>query len=513
MTAIPVTDAPAKGGNRAAITVSIMLATMMQSIDTTIANVALPHMQGSVSASQDQITWVLTSYIVASAIATPLTGWLADRIGRKLLFLTAIAGFTIASMLCGMATNLGEIVLFRLMQGLFGACLIPLSQAVLLDAYPPKMHGQAMAIWGAGAILGPILGPFLGGLLTENLSWRWVFYINLPIGLMAFAGVWSFIGADVKRQAKKFDFLGFGSLTIFIAAFQLMLDRGPTVDWFSSPEIVTWAVVAAAAIWIFFVHTATTKHPFFDRELAKDRNFVVCTLFGFFVGVLLFSTMAVLPPMMQGLLGYPVLTSGIVSMPRGVGAFLSMFIVGRLVGKIDIRFLLAAGLTLNAVALWQMTHFDLSMTSGPLIWSGLTQGFGTGLVFVPMTTLAFATLNPRLRAEGSSLNTLIRSLGMAAGISIIQALFVQNSLIMRASMTELVKPDSPVFAAGIPNIMAPANFLTLSVVSGELSRQSAMVAYVDSFRLLFWMTLCMFPMLLIMRKPKARTETPVVHAD
>jgi DHA2 family multidrug resistance protein len=384
---------------------------------------------------------------------------------------------------------------------------------VLLDIYPPKMHGQAMAIWGAGAILGPILGPFLGGLLTENLDWRWVFYINLPVGMLAFAGVWTFIAADVKRQAKKFDFLGFGALAVFIAAFQLMLDRGPTLDWFSSAEIIIEAVIAAAALWTFIIHTATTAHPFFDPGLAKDRNFVVCTIFGFFVGVLLFSTMAVLPPMMQVLLGYPVLTSGIVSMPRGVGAFLSMFIVGRLIGKVDIRLLLATGLSLNMFALWQMTHFDLSMTSEPIIMSGLFQGFGTGLIFVPLTALAFATLNPVLRAEASAVNTLVRSLGMAAGISVIQALQVQNTVTMRASLIARVAPDNPVFAAGVPNLLNPANHMALEGLSGELSRQASMVAYVDGFRLLFIITLATMPMLLLMRKPKSRTETPIVHAD
>ncbi len=499
--------------NRVAITVSIMLATVMQSLDTTIANVALPHIQGSVSASQEQITWVLTSYIVASAIATPLTGWVSDRIGRKRLFLIAIAGFTVASVACGLADNLAELVLFRLLQGLFGACLVPLSQAVLLDIYPREQHGQAMAIWGAGAILGPILGPFLGGLLTENLSWRWVFYINVPVGALAFAGVFSFIAKDIKAQAKRFDFLGFGALSFFIAGFQMMLDRGPSQDWFSSPEIVGWAVLAAASLWTFVVHTATTHHPFFDRELARDRNFVVCTIFGFFVGVLLFSTMAVLPPMMQGLLGYPVLTSGIVSMPRGVGAFLSMFIVGRLIGKVDIRALLATGLTLNVLALWQMAHFDLSMTSMPIITSGLLQGFGTGLIFVPMTALAFATLNPRLRGEGSGVNTLIRSLGMAAGISVIQAFQVQNTVIMRASMTEYIKPDDPVFSATIPAAMNPSTMSGLANLSGELGRQAAMVAYVDGFRMLLWMTLATFPLLLLMRTPKSQSEAPVVHID
>ena len=482
----PTGDTRHPGGRRGMITLSIMLATIMQALDTTIANVALPHMQGSVSATQDQISWVLTSYIVAAAIMTPPTGFLAARFGRRRVFLVAVAGFTLASMLCGIAQTLAELVGYRLLQGVFGASLVPLSQAVLLDIYPREQHGQAMAIWGAGAILGPILGPFLG--------------------------VWTFIAHDVKVQAKKFDFLGFGALALFITGFQMMLDRGPSQDWFSAPEIVGWAVLAAASLWIFIVHTATTHHPFFDRDLIADRNFVVCTIFGFFVGVLLFSTMAVLPPMMQGLLGYPVLTSGIVSMPRGVGAFLSMFIVGRLIGKTDIRVLLATGLSLNVIALWQMTHFDLNMTSMPIITSGLLQGFGTGLIFVPMTALAFATLNPRHRAEGSAVNTLIRSLGMAAGISIIQAMQVNNSVVMRASLTEYVRPGDPIMSL-LPSSMNPSTLSGLSVLSGEMGRQAAMVAYVDGFRLLLWMTLATFPLLLLMRTPKSQSEAPVVHLD
>ncbi|THD58722.1 DHA2 family efflux MFS transporter permease subunit, partial [Phenylobacterium sp.] len=348
--------------NRWPITISIMLATVMNSLDTTIANVALPHMQGSVSASPEQITWVLTSYIVAAAIMTPLSGWLADRIGRKRMFLISIGGFTFASMLCGIATSLPEIVIFRLLQGVFGAALIPLSQAVLLDINPPEKHGQAMAIWGAGAILGPILGPALGGYFTEDFSWRWCFYINLPIGILAFLGVLFFISGDRLARAKKFDFLGFGMLTLFIGAFQLVLDRGPSQDWFHSQEIWTETILAGVGLWVFVIHTLTTSHPFFDKALMRDRNFVTASIFGFFIGILLFSTMALLPPMMQTLLGYPVLTSGLVSMPRGVGSFVAMFAVGRLIGKVDTRLILLTGLLISCVALWQMLNFDLSMT-------------------------------------------------------------------------------------------------------------------------------------------------------
>src|SRR5579883_3446073 len=315
--------------NRVPITIALMLSTVMNSLDTTIANVALPHMAGSVSASQDQITWVLTSYIIAAAIMTPLSGWLSVRIGRKLTFLFSIAGFTLASMACGMAQSLAEIVVFRLLQGLCGAALIPLSQAVVLDIYPPSQVGQVMAIWGAGAILGPIFGPVLGGWLTDNYSWRWVFFINLPIGALAFTGVWLFMSGDRGQEARPFDFLGFGTLVVFIGGLQLMLDRGPTLDWFSSREIWIEAGCAIVGLWVFLAHTLTADHPFFDRSLALDRNFVTCNLFGFFIGLFLFSTMALLPPVMQGLMGYSVFHAGLVMMPRGLGSFAAMFVVGR----------------------------------------------------------------------------------------------------------------------------------------------------------------------------------------
>ncbi len=496
--------------NRGPITVSIMLATIMNSLDTTIANVALPHIQGSVSASQEQITWVLTSYIISAAIMTPLSGWLADRIGRKRLFLISIVGFTAASMLCGIAGSLLEIVLYRLLQGLFGAALIPLSQVILLDINPPEKHGQAMAVWGMGALLGPILGPALGGWLTENYDWRWVFFINLPVGILAFLGVFFFTSHDDKNRAKPFDFVGFGALIIFIGAFQLALDRGPTLDWFDSLEIQAYSVISIMALWVFITHTMTATHPFFDRNLLRDRNFMTACIFGFFVGILLFSTMALLPPMMQMLLGYPVLTAGIVSMPRGVGTFLAMFVVGRLVGKVDTRLILLFGLSLSAISLWQMTQFDLSMDQTPFIISGVIQGFGMGMIFVPLSTLAFATIAPHLRAEGSSVYTLIRNLGAAVGISIMQALVVSNTQTMHESLAAHMNPADPVVAATMSaTLSTPAG---LAAINGEITRQATMVAYVDNFFLMFVITLVCIPMLLLMRQPKRKPSGPV-HAE
>jgi len=497
--------------NRWPITISIMLATVMNSLDTTIANVALPHMQGSLSASSDQITWVLTSYIVSAAIMTPLSGWLADRIGRKKMFLISIGGFTVASMLCGIATNLPEIVIFRLLQGLAGAALIPLSQAVLLDIWPREQHGQAMAIWGAGAILGPILGPALGGYLTENFSWRWCFYINLPVGILALLGVWFFISGDRNVRHKPFDFLGFGMLGLGIGAAQLMLDRGPSQDWFHSAEITTYAILVAIAAWVFVSHTLTAEHPFFDRRLARDRNFVTASVFGFFVGVLLFSTMALLPPMLQVLMGYPVLTSGLATMPRGVGSWIAMFFVGRLIGKVDTRFILFFGLSLNAFALWQMTHFDLSMSMRYVVISGLIQGFGIGFIFVPLSTLAFATVPPVLRPEGSSLYTLVRNMGSAVGISVMQAQVVSQAAAAHAGLTAQLDPANPVVRAALAPGFNPATTAGAMALNNEVTRQGSMVAYVGVFHLMFYITLACIPMLLLMRAPKRDPGGEPVH--
>jgi DHA2 family multidrug resistance protein len=501
---------PKDVANRVPITIGLMLATVMNSLDSTIANVALPHMAGSVSASPDQITWVLTSYIIAAAIMTPLSGWLSIRIGRKVMFLASIAGFTVASMLCGVANSLVEIVVFRLLQGLCGAALIPLSQAVVLDIYPPSQVGQVMALWGAGAILGPIFGPVLGGWLTDNFSWNWVFFINLPIGILAFGAIWFFMERDRGGGARPFDFLGFGALTVFIGGIQLMLDRGPTVDWFSSPEIWIEALCGIAGLWVFITQTLTAKHPFFDRALALDRNFVTCNLFGFFIGLFLYSTMALLPPVMQGVMGYSVFGSGLVMMPRGLGSFAAMFIVGRLVGKVDTRLILLVGLSLCSFALFQMTHFSLSMDAGPFIITGIIQGLGIGLLFVPLSVTAFATLSPTLRSEGTSVYTLVRNLGSSVGISVMEALNTQQTAVAHADMAAKLQPGNPVQTSLLPPGMGGD---ALAALNGEITRQASMVGLIDVFKLMLLLTFAVAPLLLFMRKPKAAAPSGEVVVD
>ncbi|MBW7886612.1 MAG: DHA2 family efflux MFS transporter permease subunit, partial [Caldilineaceae bacterium] len=411
------TAANPESAHRGFITASVMLATIMQALDTTIANVALPHMQGTMGATQDQISWVLTSYIVAAAIFMPLTGFLTARWGRKRIFMWAVVGFTMASMLCGAAQSLNQIVLFRLLQGVFGASLVPLSQAVLLDTYPRERHGSAMAMWGVGVMVGPILGPSLGGWLTEYYNWRWVFYINLPFGLLAWFGLAAFVHETPIDRSRRFDLLGFGLLSLSIGALQMMLDRGESLDWFASPEVITEAILAGMALYLFIAHMFTHEHPFIEPGLFKDRNFSVGLLFIFIVGVILLATMALLPPFMQNLMGYPVIDVGYLLAPRGVGTMIAMMAVGKLSGKVDVRHMILLGLMLTSLSLWEMTLFNTDINGWDIVRTGITQGLGLGFIFVPLSTITFATLAPRYRNEGTALFSLMRNLGSSIGIS------------------------------------------------------------------------------------------------
>jgi DHA2 family multidrug resistance protein len=489
--------------NRTMVLISIMLAMIMTVLDQTIANVALPHMAGSVSASADQITWVLTSYIIAAAIMTPTTGWLAGRFGRKQVFLVSIVGFTIASAMCGAAQNLEQIVIFRVLQGAFGAAMAPLSQAVMLDAYPLEERGPVMAIWSMGIMVAPIAGPVLGGWLTDNFSWRWVFYINLPVGVLCFLGVSTFLHEHKHGHKLRFDVMGFALLSIMLAAFQICLDRGQNNDWFRSTETMIEAAVAGLALVLFGIHTFTTDKPFLPVELLKDRNFVTATGLGLAVGLLVFSVMALLPPMTQTLLGYPVMTAGLVQAPRGIGSLISMFFAGRLVGRVDTRFLIITGLLLFALSFFGMSHFDLQMDYFSMVWTGFVQGLGMGLVFLPMTTLAFATLPANLRGDGTGVFTLVRNLGNAAGISVMESMLVKQTQVVHARLTSNLTPDNPMAA---PMLNGQAN---MAALNGQVTQQASMVAYIDVFHVMFLTTLAAIPLVLLLRKPSDQIGRPV----
>jgi DHA2 family multidrug resistance protein len=487
--------------HRGLITISIMLATIMQALDTTIANVALPHMQGALQSSQDQITWVLTSYIVAAAIATPLTGWLCSRYGRRMVFLVSVVGFTVASALCGMAHNLWEIVLARLLQGLFGAALVPLSQAVLLDINPREKVGQAMAIWGAGIMVGPILGPMLGGWLTENFSWRWVFYINLPVGVLAFMGIARYL-PESKPPGERLDLFGFATLSLAVGLLQMFLDRGEQLDWWSSVEIRTEMIGCVVAFAFFVAHTATTEGAsFLNRALLKDRNFVTGVAFAFVVGMILYATMALLPSLLQGLLNYPVITTGIVMAPRGLGTMIAMMLVGRIVQKVDLRAIMGLGFALTAWSLWDMTRMTLDMGQSLIVVSGFVQGLGIGFTFVPLSAATFATLAPALRNEGTPIYSLLRNIGSSVGISIVQALLTRGAERAHAELAIDINAANQALQA-LPPGMSPSSPSGLELLNAEVTRQAAMMSYVDDFRVMMWLTILTVPLLLLIRKPQ-----------
>jgi MFS transporter, DHA2 family, multidrug resistance protein len=491
--------------NRPMITLSIMLATIMQTLDSTIANVALPHMQGTLSASQDQIAWVLTAYIIASAIATPLTGWLCDRFGQKNVFLASISGFTLASALCGMSNSLAEIVLARLLQGVFGAALVPLAQVVLMDINPREKQGSAMAVWGMGVMVGPILGPTLGGWLTDSYNWRWVFFINVPIGIIAFYGMWRYIRPDPGGRHSRFDVFGFTTLSLALGATQLMLDRGQQNDWFSSTETWTEAILAVVAATYFVAHTALTpaKQSFLDYRLLKNQNYVTGLLFIFIVGLVLYATRALTPTMLENLLGYPVATTGLVTAPTGLGTMIAMLFAGRIIGKVDLRLTLLVGFLITAFALYQMAGYSLDLSESDIVWPGLIQGFGTGLVFVPLSAATFSTLSPEMRAQGTSLYSLVRNIGSSLGISLVQTMLTRNTVIAHASLAERVTAGSP--AWNNPAVAAAFDVHTPSgaaLLDGVVTQQAAMIAYIDDFWFMLFLTLLVTPLLLLLKPPR-----------
>lgn len=485
--------------HRGLITLSIMAATIMQVLDTTIANVALPSMTGDLGASQDTITWVLTSYIVASAIMTPVTGWLADRLGKRELFLISIVGFVVTSIACGLAWSLPSMVAFRLMQGVFGAAIVPLSQTFLLDINPREKAGQAMAMWGAGIMVGPIIGPTLGGWLTESYNWRWVFLINLPVGALALAGCLAYL-PKLPRKRRSFDMAGFALLSLAIGSLQLMLDRGGEVDWFAAVETWVYLLVTISGFWMFCIHILSKDHPFLDPQMFRDRNFRIGLIFIFVVGIILLASLALLPPMLSRILGYPVITTGWVMAPRGVGTMISMLIVGRLVRVVDPRALVLAGLSLTALSLWEMTGFTPQMDSWPIIRSGVVQGLGLGLVFVPLSTIAFATLEPRFRADATSLFSLVRNIGSSIGISIVTAALARNVQINHAELGAFIQPYNPVLAQSFPAAVS-GDATTLQMLDGLVNVQAAMISYIDDFQLMMWVTLLAMPLALILRRP------------
>lgn len=500
---VPFRDEPeVVAKNYPLLVTGVMLASLIQLLDTTITIVAVPHMQATLNASPESITWVLTSYIIATAVAMPITGWLAGRIGARRLFIWSVSGFIIASMLCGMAQNLEEMVLFRALQGVAGAFIAPLSQSAILDATRPSRRAQIMTVWGVGVVMGPVLGPIIGGFLTENWNWRWVFFVNLPIGLAALA----ILLAQLPRRPlvkRKFDLTGFALIGIALASLQLMLDRGHRLDWFDSLEIWIWCGLSVSAAWMGVVHFATARNPLFERALFRDFNLLTGLFFIFIAGTILFSSMALLPTLLQDILGYGVVETGLLLAMRGIGVICSMQVAALLMRfGADTRALIGTGFMITGLSLYMMSRWNLDIQPWDIALPGLVQGLGIGLVFIPLNTSAFATLAPHLRTDASSLMNLFRNIGSSLGIAVLTAILASNMQVAH----EDIGASLTAFSSGFVDLTALDRYqdvggAALSLANAEVTRQAAMIAYIDDFHAMMWLTFCTMPLVLFIRRP------------
>jgi MFS transporter, DHA2 family, multidrug resistance protein len=505
--------APLSTANRIIVTACTVLATLMQSLDSTIANVALPYMQGTMSASQEEINWVLTSYIVAAAIMTAPTGFLAARFGRTRLFVTAVTGFTVASVLCGLAQSLDEIVMFRVLQGMFGAALVPLSQAVMYDIYPVEQRGGAMALWTMGVMIGPIFGPILGGWLTENYSWRWVFYINVPFGVVTVFGLLTFLKETSHGNSARLDWIGFGALSLAIGAFQTMLDRGETLDWFASREIMVEACLAGLGFYVFLVQFCLAPRPFLSPRLFADLNFVVGVTLYFIMGLIMYATLALLAPYLQTLMNYPVVTAGVVLAPRGGGLMVAALVCGRLIGKVGARVLVGIGFVTGAYALYEMTSWTPDVSEWTMVSVGFTQGISMGFLTIPINIITFATLPPELRTEAAGIYSLMRNLGSAIGISVTGALLEINTQINHAMIAGEVTPFNRALQTGAASrFWDPGLMRGSAMLDHEITRQAQIIAYVDDFKLMLILAIVVLPLLLLTRRSSPVARPPAARS-
>lgn len=491
------------------VLVSSMAGVLMQALDSTIANVALPYMQGSLSASRDQITWVLTSYIVAAAIFTAPVGWIASRFGKRNFLLVSLTGFTITSMMCGAAQSLEQMILFRLLQGCFGAALSPLSQAVMLDLYPPQKRGNIMAIWGMGVMLGPILGPTLGGYLTDVYNWRWVFYVNVPFGIAAVAGIWLFFKDSPRDSSLRFDWFGFGALAIGLGALQLMLDRGTGKGWFGSAEITLECLIAGVGLYLFVVHMLTAKSPFMPPKIFNDRNFLSALFLMFVTGAILLASSALLPPYLQNLAGDSVLDTGMLMAPRGFGTMFAMMFAGRMAMRIDPRILMTCGITLLLWSMWDMSGWTPQINTTTLVVVTFLQGVGMGFIFVPLNLTAFATLAPHYRTDGSALMNLTRNIGSAIGVSVTTTVLGASVQVMHSQLSGYASGFNRALGVNAPAMMLnPQIPFGLANLNGMIELRAEIIAYSNDFLFMTYVSLPAFLIIWLMKKPNFSAQQP-----
>lgn len=481
----------------------VLLGVMLHTIDSTIANVALPHMQGALSATIDQVTWVITSYIVAAAIMTPSVAWLSDRFGLKRVLIVSVLGFTVTSTMCGFAISLNDMVVYRFLQGASGAALIPIGQMVVLSSYPREDAAKAMAIFGLGVMLGPIIGPSLGGYITEVANWRWVFLINLPVGLAAAVGIALLVKEGPVSSDKYFDATGFFSLILAIGAFQFVMDQGHGEDWFESWKIIIWTVFTLLALYVFVVRTVTAKDPFFSRRLFSDRNFVASNVLFFAVMGNMVSTMVMIPVLMQSVMGYPALEAGIVLVPRGIGSMIGMALTPRLFARFDSRMVTGAGLLLTVVALIDQSHVSTFWTPWDFMRSGFVHGLGLGIVFVRISTLAYSTIPDQLLLQASTFFNSARNVGASFCASLAMSTLSRNVQINTAELGEYIHPlrkTLGLLAPGDPDALISQTVLAL--LHADVGRQAALISYGNNFLVIGLLSLLCVGLLLLIDEPK-----------
>jgi DHA2 family multidrug resistance protein len=486
------------------VLMSVTLATSLYSMTLMIVTVVLPQVQGSLSTTQDQIALVLTFNLVATAVVTPMTGWLVGRFGRRRLMLTALVGFVASTILCGLANSLPSLVAFRILQGAFGAPMVPLSQAITLDTYPRHQHGFAQSVFGMGVVVAPALGPILGGYLTETYNWRWAFFIIVPLGVAALAGVWAFVHEREPASAARLDWTGFLTLSASVVALQLALDRGQRLDWFYSPEIVIEATVAVVALYLFVAHTFTARRPFIDPTILLDRNFCLGLLLVAMYGMVNFTPMALLPPLLEGVGGYPSTIIGLLVGMRGAGALLGFF-AAMYFGKLDPRIGMLLGFVLLGATGWHMGGFDPNVGVVSVVLTSLVQGFAIGVAWVPLSIATFATLDRRLLSEGTALFHLLRNIGSSVFISVSVAVIQRTTQVNYAELGETLSPYNE--RLNYPEVMGLWTTDTLqglAALSREIGRQASMIGYLNAFHLYALACVAVLPFILAMRRSRPR---------
>ena len=505
------------------IAIAVMSSTFMEVLDTTVVNVSLPHIAGSLSASTDEATWTLTSYLVANAIILPMTGWLAGRFGRKRLLLASVTGFTVASFLCGLAPSLSFLIACRVVQGACGGGLQPLSQAILLEAFPPEKRGQAMAFWALGIVVAPMLGPVAGGWLTDNYSWRWVFYINVPIGVLAIILTQAFVFDPpyLRRERTGIDYWGIGLLVIGMGSLQIMLDKGQEEDWFSSRFIQVLAVLAVAGLAALVFRELKARYPVIDLTIFKFRTYAIGTLLMTGIGFVLYGSTVLLPLLMQELLGYTATHAGVTNLPRGLASFMAMPLVGFLTGRVDPRKLLGIGLLGSALAMFQLSRLSLDAGFWNFWWPLMMQGAALGLVFVPLTTVTNDPIPRERMGHATSLFNLMRNIGASVGISMVQTMQFRKEQVHINNLGRFVNQGNPTAQSMVQNLTAffisqgrdaaTASRDAYAAVWAMVQRQAAMLSYDDVFLFLAIMFLVMFPFIFIMRRPKPGGGPVMAH--